>query len=380
MTPLPVLVYFHGGAWVTGTLPAAILPTCVSGNVFHMCSASCILHCTLLLQHSIMLSPRIHTARIRVSDVSACDCGFCDCADYAVILLALAHMQSVYAPHAHAKFSNCALVHTQHSLQSKTATMAYKQTYCRCCMITSNPSLWNHGVGDLDVFDPLCRALAHHSGLHIVSVGYKLSPEHKFPEGLEDAYSATVWVSQHAADFGADPDRIAVGGDSAGGNFAAVVSVLARDRGGPKITRQVLLYPVVLADPADTGNGTSFKDYATGYYLTTARMAWYLKQYLTAPEDCSNTLVSVSLAQNLANLPAAIVITAEFDILRDQGKDYVDKLQAAGISSQYTCYPGQLHSFIGFATSQYGTDVGLQAIADVAKQLRTGLGLDQHGC
>ena len=121
------------------------------------------------------------------------------------------------------------------------------------------------GAGDFDIFDPLCRALAHHSGIHVVSVGYKLAPEHKFPEGLEDAYSATMWVAQHAAEFGADPSRLAVGGDSAGGNFAAVVSVLAWDRAGPKISLQVLLYPVVLMEDDKTGHSKSLQDFATGY-------------------------------------------------------------------------------------------------------------------
>ena len=231
------------------------------------------------------------------------------------------------------------------------------------------------GAGDLDVFDPLCRALAHHSGIHVVSVGYKLAPKHKFPEGLKDAYSATVWVAQHAAEFGADPSRLAVGGDSAGGNFAAVVSVLARDQAGPKISLQVLLYPVVLMEDDNSGHSKSMQDFAAGYYLTIERMDWYFKQVLNNAEEGRDPMVSVSLTRNLTGLPAAYVVTAEFDVLRDQGKDYADKLQSAGVSVNYRCYPGQLHSFIGFATSQFGTDVSFHAIADVAKQLRTELGI-----
>ncbi|KAL0049256.1 hypothetical protein WJX82_009847 [Trebouxia sp. C0006] len=129
-------------------------------------------------------------------------------------------------------------------------------------------------TGDLDVFDALCRALAHHSRVHVVSVGYSLAPEHNFPEGLEDAYAATLWASEHAADFGADPSRIAVAGDSAGGNFSAAVSILARDRFGPKLSLQILLYPVTDYESDQTGHSESFKQNKEGYYLTAGKMEW----------------------------------------------------------------------------------------------------------
>ncbi|DBA95607.1 TPA: hypothetical protein ACH3X3_013455 [Trebouxia sp. C0006] len=225
-------------------------------------------------------------------------------------------------------------------------------------------------TGDLDVFDALCRALAHHSRVHVVSVGYSLAPEHNFPEGLEDAYAATLWASEHAADFGADPSRIAVAGDSAGGNFSAAVSILARDRFGPKLSLQILLYPVTDYESDQTGHSESFKQNKEGYYLTAGKMEWYWKQYLQDPVQCKDPLVSVLHANDLTKLPPAVVVTAEFDLLRDQGKAYADKLKAAGVSVQYKCYPGQIHSFMGFAVTQYGTDVGLQALADVGQQVQ----------
>lgn len=232
-------------------------------------------------------------------------------------------------------------------------------------------------TGDIDVFDALCRALVHHSGAHVVSVGYSLAPEHKFPEGLQDAYAAICWASDHSADFGADPSRIAVAGDSAGGNLAAAVTILARDRVGPKISLQLLLYPVVVYESDDTGHSESYKQNSEGYYLTAGKMDWYWKQYLPSSEQGQDSLVSVLHTDDLSNLPPAVVVTAEYDMLRDQGKAYADRLQAAGVSVHYQCYPGQIHSFMSFAVTQHCTDIGLEAIADVGRQVQTQLCMAQ---
>ena len=159
-------------------------------------------------------------------------------------------------------------------------------------------------------------------------------------------------------------------GDSAGGNFAAAVSILARDRAGPKLSLQVLLYPVVAYESKETGYSESFKQNREGYYLTVDKFEWYLKQYLSRPEQASDPCLSVTQTKDLSDLPDAVVITAEFDILKDQGKAYADKLQAAGVPVQYKAYPGQIHSFLGFAVTQYGTDSGVQALADVGQLIR----------
>lgn len=226
-------------------------------------------------------------------------------------------------------------------------------------------------AGSVPVFDGVCRALAAKSGIVVVSVEYKLSPEYKFPEGLEDAYAATCWVAKHAARFGGNAQQLAVGGDSAGGNFAAAVSILARDRSGPSIKLQLLLYPVVQYEDEQTGYSESAKQNSHGYYLDVDKLAWYFKQYLVnPPEDGGNPLVSVLLTKDLSNLPPAVVITAEYDVLKDQGRSYADRLEQAGVPVHYKDYPGQIHSFIGFAVTDTRTDVGLQAIDDIARHLR----------
>ncbi len=165
-------------------------------------------------------------------------------------------------------------------------------------------------------------------------------------------------------------------GDSAGGNFAAAVSTLARDRLGPKISLQILLYPVTAYESDTTGHSESHKQNAEGYYLTAGKMVWYWKQYLQDPEQQGkDPLVSPLQTTDMTNLPAAVIVTAEFDVLRDQGKAYADKLHAAGVPVHYKCYPGQIHSFMGFAVTQYSTDVGMQAIADVGLQVQNQFGL-----
>ena len=149
------------------------------------------------------------------------------------------------------------------------------------------------------------------------------------------------------------------------------MSILARDRAGPKLSLQVLLYPVVDYEDKESARTHSFEQNSEGYYLTTDKLAWYFRQYLSQPEQALDSLVSVARTDKLSNLPSAAVITTEFDILRDQGKAYADKLEAAGVNVQYKNYLGQIHSFLGFAITKYGTDVGLQALADVGQLIKS---------
>lgn len=148
-----------------------------------------------------------------------------------------------------------------------------------------------------------------------------------------------------------------------------------RDRSGPSIKLQLLLYPVVMYEDEETGYSESAKQNSHGYYLDLDKLAWYFKQYLVNPkEDGKNPLVSLSLTEDLSRLPPAVVMTVEYDILKDQGHSYAEKLKQAGVPVQYKCYPGQIHSFVGFAVTESGTDVGLQAIDDVAHYIQSTFG------
>jgi acetyl esterase len=187
----------------------------------------------------------------------------------------------------------------------------------------------------------------------VVSVDYRLAPEHKFPAAADDAYAATRWVADYAAELGVDPDRLAVGGDSAGGNLAAVVTLMAREHGGPGIRYQLLIYPatdMTLSHP-------SISELAEGYRLTSADMRWFIDHYLRDENDKTDSKASPLFAENFTALPPALIITAGFDPLRDEGKAYADKLTAAGVEVEYVCYEGMVHGFFGMAgaLTQAGT-------------------------
>jgi acetyl esterase len=203
-----------------------------------------------------------------------------------------------------------------------------------------------HGGGwvvcDLDTHDVVCRAIANRSGAVVVSVDYRLAPEHPFPAAVEDCYAVVCWVAEHAGDLGVDARRIAVGGDSAGGNLGAVISLKARDEGGPRIARQVLVYPVTNLASFDT---PSYKEFAQGYHLTTSEMEWFRDCYLAQPEDGSNAFASPLLAAELSGLPPALVITAECDVLRDEGEAYARRLEQAGVPVKAIRYAGMIHPF-----------------------------------
>ncbi|WP_068621534.1 alpha/beta hydrolase [Paenibacillus tuaregi] len=197
-------------------------------------------------------------------------------------------------------------------------------------------------VGNLDAADVLCRRLANGVNSIVVSVDYRLAPEHKFPAATEDSHAAVVWVAEHAAALGADPNRIAVGGDSAGGNLAAVVSLMARDRGFPSVKFQLLVNPVTHYS-FDTD---SYRENAEGYGLTTNTMRWFWNHYLAKEEDGQNPYASPLLSPSLSGLPPALVLTAEFDPLRDDGEAYAEKLKAAGVPVEAKRYAGMVHGFI----------------------------------
>lgn len=196
-------------------------------------------------------------------------------------------------------------------------------------------------TGDIDAVDEVCRMMANRAGSVVVSAEYRLAPEHKFPGPVEDGYAAISWVAEHAASFHGDPSRLAVGGESAGGNIAAVVSQLARERGGPRIAFQVLIYP-----PVDFTAGRGMDQAVVGQNtLTDERMAYFDRHYFRMLDDARDPLASPALAEDLSGLPPAIVIAAELDPLAAEDAAYAERLRQAGVPVTYTCYPGMIHGF-----------------------------------
>jgi len=228
-----------------------------------------------------------------------------------------------------------------------------------------------HGGGwvicDLETHDPTCRAISNGADCVVVSVDYRLAPEHKFPAAADDAYAATAWVAQHAQELGADASRVAIGGDSAGGNLTAAVALMARERAGPPLSFQVLIYPVL--DLAS--ESASRKENGEGYFLTAAGMTWYEEQYLRDDADRKNVLASPLLAGDLAGLPPALVVTAEYDPLRDEGEAYGRRLTEAGVPATVSRYDGMFHGFLAFAGA---LDGATRAQAEVFAALRTAFG------
>jgi acetyl esterase len=218
-------------------------------------------------------------------------------------------------------------------------------------------------MGSIETHDVYCRQLAHASGWSVVSVDYRLAPEHKFPAGLEDAFAATRWVADHAGEIGVDERRIAVAGDSAGGNLAAAVALMARDRGGLRVAFQLLMYPV-LDHRFDT---PSYRENATGYHLTRAAMIWSWRHYLNSQQDGDSPYASPLRADDLSGLAATLMMTAEYDPLRDEGEDYAQRLAAAGVPVTLKRYDGLIH---GFARRTNVLDRAREALQDAANTLR----------
>jgi acetyl esterase len=197
-------------------------------------------------------------------------------------------------------------------------------------------------IGDLDSHDSVCRHLANAARCAVVSVDYRLAPEHKFPAAVDDCFAATSWVAAEADRLAIDRERIAVGGDSAGGNLAAVVSLLARDRGAPRLRYQLLIYPAVEARMSHP----SIARFAEGYLLTRATMQWFYDCYLRSSADGADWCTSPLRAADLADLPPALVLTAGFDPLCDEGEAYARRLQDHGVAVDYRHYPDQIHGFL----------------------------------
>jgi acetyl esterase len=224
-------------------------------------------------------------------------------------------------------------------------------------------------VGDLATHDNLCRALANAAGCIVAAVDYRLAPEHKFPAAPEDAFAATRWVQANAASLGIEADgehkpRVAVVGDSAGGNLAAVVSLMCRDRGVPLPALQVLIYPILDYDVETP----SYRAYAQGYLLTRDAMKWFWKQYLLRDADGYEPYASPLRASDLAGLPPALVMTAEFDPLRDEGEAYAQRLKSSGVPTRLVRYDGMIHGFLRRLTT---FPAAKAALAEVSRELRS---------
>ncbi|MBC8873647.1 MAG: alpha/beta hydrolase [Planctomycetes bacterium] len=222
-------------------------------------------------------------------------------------------------------------------------------------------------MGSIRTHDGYCRAVANRTGAIVVSVDYRLAPEHKYPAAAEDAFAATSWVSEQAATIGVDPGRIAVMGDSAGGNLAAVVALMARDRDGPPLAFQLLVYPITEFN-FDT---PSYRENGTGFHLTREIMVWCWNHYLSNELEAYQPYASPSRADDLGNLPPAWILTAEYDPLRDEGETYARKLQDAGVPVTLKRYEGMIH---GFTRRTDLLDKAREALDDVSTALREAFG------
>ncbi|HXP73710.1 MAG TPA: alpha/beta hydrolase [Stellaceae bacterium] len=197
-------------------------------------------------------------------------------------------------------------------------------------------------IGDLDTHDGVCRVLANAAGCAVISVDYRLAPEHKFPAAVDDAVAATEWIAAHAGTLGIDANRLAVGGDSAGGNLAAVVALVARDRGGPRLRHQLLLYPATDFVTSDDPQRERFE----GFPLNVVTMNWFRDHYLRGPADYSDWRASPLRASDLRGLPPAYVLTVGFDPLHAEGEAYASRLRDAGVPVQHRHIAEQMHGFL----------------------------------
>ncbi len=221
-------------------------------------------------------------------------------------------------------------------------------------------------LGTIDTADGVSRSLANSSGALVAVVGYRLAPEHPFPAAIDDCYAAVRWVAEHAAQVGADPARLAVGGDSAGGNLAAAVALRAR-AGGPPLAGQLLVYP----NTDQLADDQSMRAADDPFLFNRRSVAWYRQHYLADPADAANPLASPLRSESLAGLPPALVITAEYDPLRDQGEAYARRLADDGVQVELSRYPGMAH---GFFTMAGAVDASRSAIAEAASRLREWFG------
>ena len=222
-------------------------------------------------------------------------------------------------------------------------------------------------TGDLDTHEGICRTLANAARCVVASVDYRCAPEFAYPTAAEDCYAAARWVVESARELDVDARRLAVCGDSAGGNLAAAVALMARDRGGPRLALQVLVYPITDCD----FERPSYKENAEGYLLTAESMRFYWDQYVPNPADRTQPYVAPIRAASLAGLPPALVITAEYDPLRDEGEAYAKKLAQVGVPVTQSRYPGMIHAFFRFTNVM---DSARAAVAEVVAALQKAWG------
>lgn len=219
-------------------------------------------------------------------------------------------------------------------------------------------------IGDLDTHDAMCRYFANHADVIVVAVDYRLAPEHRFPAGVDDCIAATAWVHDNAASLGADPKRLAVTGDSAGGNMAAVVAQQLKG----KVAFQLLIYPATDFSPTAYPSREKF---GTGeYFLSAEDMAWFGAHLSEDPQALLDVKGSPMAAGSLAGLAPAVTITAGYDPLVDEGKAYADRLAAAGVPSEYKCFEGTIHGFVSFPGA---LEAGREGLAYLAAKLKAGL-------
>jgi acetyl esterase len=227
-----------------------------------------------------------------------------------------------------------------------------------------------HGGGwvicDLDTHDNVCRLLAAHAGVNVLSVDYRLAPEHRFPAAVDDAFAAFRFAVANAAELGADPEAVAVGGDSAGGNLAAVVCQLAAADGGPAPAFQLMFYPVLDVSQ----KRRSYELFREGFYLTESDMDWFRGQYLPDEQSARDPRASPLLAQALSGLPPAYIATAGFDVLRDEGEEYAHRLREAGVAVTLQRHSGLVH---GLANALGVGKVGRSVVLQASAALRAGL-------
>src|SRR4051794_13607004 len=222
-----------------------------------------------------------------------------------------------------------------------------------------------HVIGSLDTHDLIARNLCHGATALVVSVDYRMGPEHRFPAAVEDSFAALEWLHANAAGLGADQERLGVHGDSAGGNLAAVMALMARDRGTPPLRLQSLVYPV-----ADyTLSAPSYQTYADGYgLLTRAAMQWFQRHYLHSPAEAGDWRASPLRAPSLAGVAPAVVVTAECDVLHDDGANYAEALRRAGVPVEYREYPGMIHAFFGMVPAVDDAMNAQRAVWDAFKR------------
>jgi acetyl esterase len=236
--------------------------------------------------------------------------------------------------------------------------------------------VWLHGgghvIGSLDSYDAVCRQLALQADCVVVSVDYRLAPENKFPAGVEDAFEALTWVGRHAGELGADPTRVAVGGDSAGANLAAVCAILARDAGFPHLLFELLIYPRLAPDE----DSPSHRELAHGYLLTRRTILWFHDHYRASDEDRRDFRYAPLVCHDLSRLPPALIIVAEFDPLKDEGLEYARRLGEAGNQVEAVTYPGVVHGFFSMGGA---VDAGRHAQAFAAAALRRGFATGAAG-